>query len=90
MGALVSLLVTIGLSLLVTRIASVALTMTGVSRDLGQVPGPVCLYRRWLYHQRGRKGSGPSRASPPSAGQYDITIHDPFDARQGQELEFYI
>jgi hypothetical protein len=36
MGALVSLLVTIGLSLLVTRIASVALTMTGVSRDLAK------------------------------------------------------
>ena len=34
MGALVSLLVTIGLSLLVTRIASMALAMTGLSRDL--------------------------------------------------------
>lgn len=33
MGALVSLLITIALSLLVTRVAAVALTMTGLSRD---------------------------------------------------------
>jgi len=34
MGALVSLLITIAVSLLITRIASVALSMTGLSRDL--------------------------------------------------------
>ncbi len=36
MGALVSLLVTIGLSLLVTRVASIALAMTGLSHDLAK------------------------------------------------------
>jgi len=36
MGALVSLLVTIALSLLITHIASMALTMTGLSRDLAK------------------------------------------------------
>jgi hypothetical protein len=36
MGALISLLVTIALSLLITHIASMALTMTGLSRDLAK------------------------------------------------------
>jgi hypothetical protein len=34
MGALVSLLVTIALSLLITHIASITLTLTGLSQDL--------------------------------------------------------
>ena len=37
MAALISLLVTIALSLLITRIASVALTMTGLSRDVARL-----------------------------------------------------
>ena len=60
MGALVSLLVTIALSLLITHIASMALTMTGLSRDLAKFSGQVCLYRSGLHHQRSRKSRSPT------------------------------
>jgi hypothetical protein len=52
MVAITSLLFVITLSLLITRVATVILTATGMSRPAAPVPGPLGVHRLRVHHQR--------------------------------------